>query len=145
MTNAATARRTGGFTLIELMIVVTVIAILAGIAYPSYQSYLVRGSREACKSELLQLQNLQEKIYLNSNAYAVSLTLAYNGRNDGGLGVTSAKTSDNKYNLTISPTSGTTVQSYTITATPVTGMSQASDGNITVASDGTRTWGTATW
>jgi type IV pilus assembly protein PilE len=145
MTNAGTAGRTGGFTLIELMIVVAIIALLAGIGYPSYQSYVTRASREACKSELLQLQNLQEKIYLNSNGYATSVTTSYNGRNDGGLGVTSGKTSDNKYTITISPTSGAAVQTYTLTATPVAGSSQTGDGNITVASDGTRTWGTATW
>ena len=145
MTNATTAGRSGGFTLIELMIVVAIIALLAGIGYPSYQSYVTRASREACKSELLQLQNLQEKIYLNSNGYAVSVTTAYNGRNDGGLGVASGKTSDNKYTITISPTSGAAVQTYTLTATPVTGSSQDGDGNITVSSDGTRTWGSTTW
>jgi type IV pilus assembly protein PilE len=145
MTTAMTAARPRGFTLIELMIVVAIIAILAGIGYPSYQAYVTRASREACKSELLQLQNLQEKIYLNSSGYATSVTTAYNGRNDGGLGMSSGKTSDNKYAVTISPTSGTAVQSYTITATPVTGSSQAGDGNITVSSSGTRTWGSATW
>jgi type IV pilus assembly protein PilE len=145
MTTAITAGRPRGFTLIELMIVTGIIAILAGIGYPSYQAYVTRASREACKSELLQLQNLQEKIYLNSNGYAVSVTTSYNGRNDGGLGVGSGKTSDGKYTITISPTSGAAVQTYTLTATPVAGSSQASDGNITVSSDGTRVWGSTTW
>jgi glutaredoxin len=36
------------------------------------------------KSELLQLGNIQEKIYLNSSAYATSVTIAYNGRSDLG-------------------------------------------------------------
>jgi type IV pilus assembly protein PilE len=142
---AGRAVRSGGFTLIELMIVVAIIAILAGIGYPSYTSYVTRASREAAKSELLQLQNLQEKIYLNSSGYAVSVTTAYNGRSDGGLGVTSGRTSDNKYTISISPTSGTAVQTYTLTATPVAGKSQAGDGNITAASNGTRTWGSTTW
>jgi len=140
-----TATRQRGFTLIELMIVVAVMAILASIAYPSYTSYVIRASREAAKSELLQLQNLQEKIYLNSSAYAVSITAAYNGRSDGGLGVTSGRTSDSKYQLSINPSSGTGVQSYTVTASPVTGSSQAGDGDLTVASDGRRTWGSKTW
>lgn len=138
------AKRVVGFTLIELMIVVTILAIIAAIAYPSYTSYLTRASREAAKGELLQLANLQEKIYLNSSSYATSVTAAYNGRSDGGLGKTSGKTDDGKYTLSISPTSGPT-QSYTITATPISGTSQAGDGNITISSDGSRTWGATTW
>jgi type IV pilus assembly protein PilE len=145
MTTAMTANRPRGFTLIELMIVVAIIAILAGIGYPSYTAYVVRASREAAKSELLQLQNLQEKIYLNSNGYATSVTAAYNGRSDGGLGASSGKTSDNKYTITINPSSGTAIQSYTLTATPIIQKSQELDGNITASSNGTRTWGSAVW
>lgn len=139
-----TARRFKGFTLVELMISVAIVAILAGIAYPTYTNYVTRSSREGAKSELVQFASLQEKIYLNSSAYAVSITGAYNGRSDGGLGVTSGKTSDNKYTLSISPSSGST-QTYTITATPVAATSQANDGNLTISSDGSRTWGSTTW
>lgn len=136
--------RSAGFTLIELMIVVVVIAIIAAVGYPSYVTYVTRASREAAKSELLQLANVQEKIYLNSSSYATSITAAYNGRSDGGLGKSSGKTGDGKYSLSIAPTEGPT-QTFTITATPVAGTSQAGDGNITIASDGTRTWGSSAW
>lgn len=133
-----------GFTLIEVMIVLAVLTIIATIAFPSYTRYVTRASREAAKAELLQLGNLQEKIYLNSSSYATSITIAYNGRADGGLGVTSGRTSDSKYVLSIAPNAGPT-QVYTITATPVAGTSQEDDGNITLASDGARTWGASTW
>jgi type IV pilus assembly protein PilE len=133
-----------GFTLIEVMIVVAVLTIVAAIAFPSYTRYVTRASREAAKSELLQLGNQQEKIYLNSSSYATSVTGAYNGRSDGGLGKTSGRTDDGKYTLSITPNAGPT-QVYTLTATPVTGTSQAGDGNITLSSDGTRTWGTSSW
>ena len=66
-----------GFSLIELMITVAIVAILASIAFPSYQSYTIRSSRSAVQSELLQLAGLQEKIFLNSNSYAVSVTAVY--------------------------------------------------------------------
>ncbi len=142
-----TAGRTGGFTLIELMIVVVVIGTLAAIGYPAYTDYVKRASREAAKSELMQLANQQEKIYLNSSAYSAStttITAAYNGTSAGGLGVTSGKTTDNKYNITISPTTGPS-QTYTITAAPVAGGMQAGDGDLTISSNGTRTWGSKTW
>ena len=136
--------RIGGFSLIELLITFLVIGILAAIAYPSFVQYVVRGSREAAKSELLQLSNLQEKIYLNSSSYATSITAGYNGRSDGGLGMASGRTSDGKYAVAIVPAAGPT-NVYTITATPVAGTRQAADGNITIASDGTRTWKGANW
>ena len=135
------ALATRGFTLIELMITVVVVAILAAIALPSYQSFIKRGSREAAQAELIEMSGTQEKIYLNSNAYTASVTGAYTGNSTGGLGVTNGLSRDSKYSY------GATVNgpSYTITATPVTGQSQAGDGNLVITSDGTRTWGTKSW
>ena len=133
-----------GFSLIELVFVVAILSILVTIAYPSYRNYVIRASRSAAQTELLQLANQQEKVYLNSNAYATSITAAYNGRSDGGLGKTTGQTDDAKYTLSISPTAGST-QTYTITATPVTGSTQEGDGNLTISSDGTRAWGSTPW
>jgi type IV pilus assembly protein PilE len=131
------------FTLIELMIVVAVVAILAAIAYPSYQKQIIKGSREAAESQLVELSNLQEKIFLNSSLYTGSVTAAYNGQSAGGLGVTSGTTSDGRYTLSLSPT--TPSAAYTLTATPVATTSQAGDGNLTIDSTGNRLWGTASW
>lgn len=66
--------RARGFTLIELMIAVAVVAILTLIAYPSYVQYIVKGSRSAAQTELQELSSMQEKIYLNSNGYTGNLT-----------------------------------------------------------------------
>jgi type IV pilus assembly protein PilE len=136
--------RNRGFSLIELMIAIAVVSILAAVSYPSYREYVIRSSREAAKAELLQFANLQEKIYLNASSYATSMTIAYNGRADGGLGNTSGRSGDGKYTFSIAPTAGPT-NVYTITATPVTGSTQAADGNLTLSSDGTRAWGSKTW
>ena len=76
------------------MITVAIISIIAAIAYPNYSKYIVRASRQAAQTEVLQLSNLQEKIFLNSNAYAASITTAYNGTSAGGLGVTAGTTTD---------------------------------------------------
>jgi len=129
--------RVRGFTLIELVVAVAIVGILTVIVYPSYRTYIVRSSRSAAQTELLQLANLQEKIYLNSNGYSVSLTAAYNGREDGGLGKTAGTTDDGKYALSITP-NATPTQTYVITATPVNGTTQEGDGAMTISSNGTR-------
>jgi type IV pilus assembly protein PilE len=132
-----------GFTLIELMITVAVIAVLASIALPNYQQYIIRSSRQAAQSRLTELSAIQEKIYLNSNSYADSVTANYNGTVSGGLGVGSGKTQDNKYNLSLSVATGSA--SYTLTAAPISGTTQANDGSITINSQGSRVWGSVTW
>jgi type IV pilus assembly protein PilE len=131
-----------GFTLLELMIALAVVAILLMVAYPSYQTYIIRTSREAAESQLQQLANLQEKIFLNSSAYASSVTTAYNGTSSGGLGLTSGTTIDGKYTITL-PTA--TASTFTLQAAPVTGTTQAGDGNITITHTGQRLWNGVSW
>ncbi len=138
-------RSQSGFTLIELMVTVVIVGILAAVALPSYRSYLIRASRSAAQTELLALAALQEKIYLNSNSYAYSVTNTYNGTSaaSGGLGKTTGKTSDSKYTIALDITAPS--QTYNLTATPVTGTSQAGDGNLSINQAGQRVWGTSTW
>jgi len=62
-----------GFTLIELMIVIAVIAILIAVAYPNYQQYIVRSNRAVGKAELLKVAAKQEHYFLNNKAYASDL------------------------------------------------------------------------
>jgi type IV pilus assembly protein PilE len=125
------------------MIVVVIIGILAKVAMPNYSQYVVRSSRSAAQGELLALASVQEKIFLNSNNYAFSVTGAYNGTSAGGLGLTSGKTQDGKYTITLDITAAS--QTYTLTATPVSGSSQASDGNLSINQSGQKLWGSASW
>jgi type IV pilus assembly protein PilE len=141
MTAVKSPRR--GFTLIELLIVVVIVGVLAMIAYPSYLKYITRTSREAAQSQLLELASSQEKIFLNSSAYASSVTSAYTGQATGGLGVASGKTNDGKYTISFSP--APTATTFTLKASAVSGSTQAGDGDITINESGTRMWGTATW
>ena len=142
----SSAHNERGFSLIELMIAVVVIGILVNLAYPSFERYLIRVSREAAQVALLQLAGTQEKIFLNSSAYSVAtdaVTAAYTGTSTGGLGLTSGKSPDGKY--TISVDSGGTATTFTLRAVPVAGTLQAGDGEITINQAGTRLWASKPW
>jgi len=102
-----------GFTLIEAMIVVTMLAILAAIALPSYQSYVRKARRTDAKNALLDLAMREEKFYSINNRYSATA---------GDLGYAalpysvSSSGSNSYYDLSI--TLSTDTQSYSGTATP---------------------------
>ncbi len=63
-----------GFTLIELMIVVVVIAVLAGIALPSYKEQAQRGRRADGKAFIMDIASRQERFYTQYASYTGSMT-----------------------------------------------------------------------
>ena len=126
----AQARRetASGFTLVELMIAVVVVALLASIALPSFMDSIRKSRRSEAFASLAQVQQAQERWRSNGSSYAESLTNAANGTPPG-LGMASATTAKGYYTLSLS---GAGASGYTVTATAVAGTSQASDGNCKV-------------
>ena len=62
-----------GVTLMELMIVVTIIGILAAIAYPNYREFVARAKRTEARAALLKIATNQEKYYLQNNIFTTDL------------------------------------------------------------------------
>ncbi|MGL4602183.1 MAG: type IV pilin protein [Plesiomonas sp.] len=62
-----------GFTLIETMIVIAIIAIIAAIAIPSYQSHIIKSRRTEVLTQLLQGQLAQERLWLMNKTYSTNL------------------------------------------------------------------------
>jgi len=61
-----------GFTLTELMITVTIVAILASVAYPSFQQFVLKGRRAEAKAALMDDMQLFERHFSQVNTYNVS-------------------------------------------------------------------------
>lgn len=106
------AARAKGFTLIELMIAVVVVAILASVAFPSYLEQVRRSRRSDAKEALLRLQIEQERWRTSNASYAADPAT---------LGLSTGSV-EGYYTIAVTSASGT---AFTATAT-ATGA-QASD------------------
>lgn len=117
-------KTSSGFTLIELMIVVAIVGILAAIAYPSYQEYVLRGNRSEAQAFLNDAAARQERYYAQNNTYADTTAK---------LGYNSANSTTNLYTLSIPSASAT---AYSLLATAQ--RTDAKCGNLGIDQAGTK-------
>jgi len=122
-------RRIGGFTLMELMIVVAIVGILASIAIPSYRQFLIRGHRNDAKAQMLDIANREQQFLLANRVYADKATLEANGYSLPAEVAT-------HYNWNVAVGVGG-MPNVTVTFTPIGG--QVSDGPLTLDSQGNKT------
>lgn len=127
-------RRPGGrgFTLVELMITVAIIAIIMAIAYPTYTRQVMKAHRGTGKSKLLEIMQAQERYFTTNDSYTADLT-------DLGYGAASAVPSEGGwYNVAAAACGGSTInQCVVLTATPQNSQSDDTTcGNLTLTSRG---------
>lgn len=125
-------RKTKGFTLIELMIVVAIVGILASIAYPSYVEYVNRSNRAEGQAFLLEVAAQQERFYFQQNRYA-SLAELFDPTAENPSSVTK-NSGGGKYSLGVVRANNN--QTFILTATPQ--FTDSKCGNLTLNSAGIR-------
>ncbi|MFT4195889.1 MAG: type IV pilin protein [Ottowia sp.] len=113
-----------GFTLIEVMIVVAVVAILSAIALPSYTEYIRRGHRADARAGLLQAQQWLERAATATGTYPTTLPAS----------LTWSADTSKRYTIALSGTSA----AFTLTATPRGAQTGDKCGDYTLTNTGLR-------
>ncbi len=139
-------RDSRGFSLIELVITMVIAAILASIAVPAYNSYILKSHRTEAKTALLDMASMEERYFTTQSAYSTNPT-------DLGYTAWPIVVGSGYYQIlqaalvvtpATAPTAGNpagTPATFAITATPVPGNMQNEDTacqSFTVNSIGTK-------
>ncbi len=115
-------RVSGGFSLIEIMIVVAIVAIIAVIAVPSYTSYVERSRCTDAQGDLMELAQWMERRYAaNFNYMDVSVDPAVVPTLPDTWSPADKPESEAAFNITLVATATT----FTLTATPIPGRIRA--------------------
>ncbi|MEI2261280.1 MAG: type IV pilin protein [Stenotrophomonas indicatrix] len=126
--NAFTLRRNArGFTLIELMITVAVIAILAAVAIPSYSEHVRKSRRAQAKADLVELAQQLERFHTVQNTYS-GMTLPF-----------TVSPREGKSYYTLSLSGAATSSAFTLQAVPGTGQDKDKCGTLTLDQAGRKT------
>ena len=120
MKNIASTR---GFTLVETMIAVGLLALVLSLALPSYRAYVVRSNRTEALEALLAAASCQERIYTRANAYD---TAACEGNTTNAI-----------YSITIATSNNN--QNFVATAAPQGRQSEDQCGSIAIDHTGVKT------
>jgi type IV pilus assembly protein PilE len=131
-------RRPLGFTLIELMITVAIVAILAAVAYPSFIDQVRKSRRAAAQSVLMEVAAKQHQLFLDMRSYASAANASALAAAPLKVGVPSDVSS--YYDLDVAVTTPAAAPP-TFTARAIPKASQSSDkcGTMTLTETGTKT------
>jgi type IV pilus assembly protein PilE len=132
-----------GFTLVELMVVIAIIGILAGIAFTSYDAYVIRAQRSSAQQFLMQVASKQSQYILDARNYAVGTDALSSTK----LNLSVPANVAPLYTITVQNGAGgdvpVTPPSFRVLATPIPGTKVANDGILMLTHTGAKTKGGA--
>lgn len=133
--HASKPSHVAGFTLIEVMIVVAIVGILSAVAYPSYKANIVKTRRADIQQKLVSYAQALERYYSTNGRYVSSGTTC-------GVATPADADSTRYYTWAVTATSGgaagCAANTFFVTVTPVTGSTQAGNGNQTLDNTGAK-------
>jgi type IV pilus assembly protein PilE len=136
-------KRTKGFTLIEMLVVVGMIAALTALALPAYSKYVDRSRRVEGQALANMVAQRQERFFSTYNKYTSSLT----GSGNAGLGMTASPgcggsiCSENGF-YTVAVVTSNNDQEFTVTVTPRASTTQDDDkcGSLRLQGSGAKSY-----
>ena len=126
--------RAGGFTLVELMITVAIIAILSAIGYPMYTNQVIKGNRAAAKAFMVAVANREQQYLLDARSYA---EVTGNTQFQTVLNMATPTEVSNVYDVSVAFVGGNT-RTFLISAAPKTSGVNKNDGTMTLDNTGAK-------
>lgn len=136
--------RSGGFTLIELMIAVVIVGILMSVVTPLYLENMRKTRRADAKDALFEVANRQEQFMLDNSTYTDDLRDLGLVDDDGDADDPYISADSHYQVVAAACAGGTLARCYTLTATPTSDSPQTKDSKCTsfvLGSDGSKTAG----
>ena len=127
-----------GFTLVELLIVLAIVAILGSIAVPSYQAQTMKARRTDAKSALLGFAQAMERYFTENSTYTSAV--GTDDFPDSSVYPSQAPLDGGTKYYNLQGRVGDDGTSYTLRATPISGGAQDGDGYLQISHTGVRAW-----
>ena len=124
MHNSARAR---GFTLVEVIITVAIVAILVAVALPTYRDHMRKSRRAEAQAYLMAVASRQQQFLLDTRGYAANLAT---------VGIAAPTNVAAAYDLAVATVAGPP-PTFRLTATPKAGTDQVYERCQTLAIDQT--------
>lgn len=125
-----------GFTLIELMIVIVIVAVLMAVALPAYQNSVIKANRGAAQSYLMEIAQKQQLFFNDTRTYAAD---------PNALNLNEPPRVSASYDVSITLGDPNDPPAFTVTAAPLAGTRQVQDGSLTIDNTGEKLRGTKPW
>jgi len=125
-------RRNRGFTLIEVMMVVVIVAILTAIAVPAYQKSVKKSHRAAAQSQMLDIANREQQYLVANRIYTSTLS---------DIGYTVPADVASRYTCSVNAPALTNlapVPSFTVSCVPTALQAESGFGTLTLTNTGVK-------